>query len=69
MLTEPRVMFFTPSRAVLSAILADEYLTAEVKTKEGRQQSAAGAWASPIKAGTDAKLFNFLPQKYRLPIH
>ena len=30
-------MFFSPSRAVLSAILPDEYLTSEVKTKEGRQ--------------------------------
>ena len=27
MLTEPCVMFFSPSRAVLSAILRDEYLT------------------------------------------
>ena len=35
MLTEPCVMFFLPSRAVLSAILRDEYLTSAVKTKEG----------------------------------
>ena len=35
MLTDPRVMFFSPSRAVLSAILRDEYLTSAVGTKEG----------------------------------
>ena len=28
-------MFFSPSRAVLSAILRDEYLTSAVRTKEG----------------------------------
>ena len=33
MLTEPCVMFFSPSRAVLSAILRDEYLTSAVRTK------------------------------------
>ena len=30
MLTESCVMFFSPSRAALSAILRDEYLTPEV---------------------------------------
>ena len=35
MLTESFVMFFSPSRAVLSAILRDEYLTSAVRTKEG----------------------------------
>ena len=35
MLTDPCVMFFSPSRAVLSAILRDEYLTSAVGTKEG----------------------------------
>ena len=35
MLTEPCVMFFSPCRAVLSAILRDEYLTLAVRTKEG----------------------------------
>ena len=35
MLTESCVMFFSPSHAVLSAILQDEYLTAVVRTKEG----------------------------------
>ena len=35
MLTESCVMFFSPSRAVLSAILRDEYLTSAVRTKEG----------------------------------
>ena len=35
MLTEPCVMFFLLSRAVLSAILRDEYLTSAVRTKEG----------------------------------
>ena len=28
-------MFFSPSRAVLSAILRDEYLTSAVRAKEG----------------------------------
>ena len=28
-------MFFSPSRAVLSAVLRDEYLTSAVRTKEG----------------------------------
>ena len=32
MLTESCVMFFSPSRAVLSAILRDEYLTLAVRT-------------------------------------
>ena len=35
MLTESFVMFFSPSRAALSAILRDEYLTSGVRTKEG----------------------------------
>ena len=47
MLTEPCVMFFSPSLVVLSAVLRDEYLTSAVRTKEGDkagvQQSAAGA--------------------------
>ena len=46
MLTEPFVMFFSRSRAVLSAILRDEYLTSEVRTnqgdKAGSNQPAAG---------------------------
>ena len=32
MLTEPCVMFFSPSGAVLSAILRDEYLTSAVRS-------------------------------------
>ena len=40
MLTEPCVMFFWPSRAVLSAILRDEYLTSAVGTKEGDKAAA-----------------------------
>ena len=35
MLNESCVMFSSPSRAVLSAILRDEYLTSAVRTKEG----------------------------------
>ena len=35
MLTESCVMFFSLSRAALSAILRDEYLTSGVRTKEG----------------------------------
>ena len=34
MLTESCVMFFSPSRAVLSAILRDEYLTSAVRTAD-----------------------------------
>ena len=34
MLTEPCVMFFSPSRAVLSATLRDEYLTSAVRTRK-----------------------------------
>ena len=40
MLTEPCVMFFSPSRAVLSAILRDEYLTSAVGTKELKSPSS-----------------------------
>ena len=32
MLTESRVMFFSPSRAILSAILREDYLTSAVRT-------------------------------------
>ena len=35
MLTESCVMFFPPSRAVLSTILRDEYLTSVARTTEG----------------------------------
>ena len=35
MLTESCVMFFSPSLAVSSGILRDEYLTSAVRTKEG----------------------------------
>ena len=35
MLTESCVMIFSLFRAVLSAILRDEYLTSAVRTKEG----------------------------------
>ena len=39
-------MFFSPSRAVLSAILRDEYLTLAVGTKEGDSffSSKDGRW-------------------------
>ena len=37
MLTEPCVKFFTPSRAVLSAILRDKYLTSAVGTNRRGQ--------------------------------
>ena len=66
MLTESRIMFFPLSRAILSAILREEYLTSAVRTKEGDK---AGSNQPLASAGTDAKLFNFLPQKYRLPFH
>ena len=35
MLAESCVMFFSPSRTVLSAIFPDEYLISAVRTKEG----------------------------------
>ena len=34
MLTESCVMFFSPSRSVLCAILGDDYLTSAVRTKQ-----------------------------------
>ena len=39
-------MFFSPFRAVLSAILRDEYLTSAVRTKEGDSffSSKDGRW-------------------------
>ena len=43
MLTESFVMFFSPSRAVLSAILRDEYLTSAVDFQNGEQQSRSGS--------------------------
>ena len=46
MLTEPCVMFFSLSRAVLSAILRDEYLTLAVRTKEGDK---AGSNQPPVR--------------------
>ena len=35
MLTESCVFFFSPSRAVLSAMFRDEYLTSVVRTNQG----------------------------------
>ena len=46
MLTEPCVMFFSLSRAVLSAILRDKYLTSAVRTKEGDK---AGSNQPPVR--------------------
>ena len=46
MLTEPCVMFFLLSRAVLSAILRDKYLTSAVRTKEGDK---AGSNQPPVR--------------------
>ena len=40
MLTESSVMFFSPSRAVLSVILRDEYLTSAVRPKEGDKEGS-----------------------------
>ena len=53
MLTEPCVMFFSPSRAVLSAILRDEYLTSAVRTKEGDK---AGSNQPPARDPVQFKL-------------
>ena len=53
MLTEPCVMFFWPSRAVLSAILRDEYLTSAVRTKEGDK---AGSNQPPARDPVQFKL-------------
>ena len=40
MLTESRIMFFPLSRAILSAILREEYLTSAVRTKGETRQAA-----------------------------
>ena len=53
MLTESCVMFFSPSRAVLSAILRDEYLTSAVRTKEGDK---AGRNQPPRRRVTQSNL-------------
>ena len=53
MLTESCVMFFSPSHAVLSAILRDEYLTAVVRTKEGDK---AGSNQPPARDPVQFKL-------------
>ena len=46
MLTESRIMFFPLSRAILSAILREEYLTSAVRTKEGDK---AGSNQPPVR--------------------
>ena len=53
MLSESCVMFFSPSRAVLSAILRDEYLTSAVRTKEGDK---AGSNQPPARDPVQFKL-------------
>ena len=46
-------MLFSPSRAVLSAILRDEYLTSAVRTKEGDK---AGSNQPPARDQVQFKL-------------
>ena len=46
MLTESRIMFFPLSRAILSAILREEYLTSAVRTKEGDKAGSSQPPAS-----------------------
>ena len=46
MLSESCVMFFSPSRAVLSSTLRDEYLTSAVRTEEGDK---AGSNQPPVR--------------------
>ena len=53
MLPESCVMFFSLSRAVLSAILRDEYLTSAVRTKEGDK---AGSNQPPARDPVQFKL-------------
>ena len=53
MLTESCLMFFSPSGAVLSAILRDEYLTSAVRTKEGDK---AGSNQPPARDPVQFKL-------------
>ena len=48
MLTESCVMFFSPSRAVLSAILRDEYLTSTAEVKYSSRKIA-------LKTGLDGE--------------
>ena len=53
MLTESCLMFFSPSGAVLSAILRDEYLTSAARTKEGDK---AGSSQPPARDSVQFKL-------------
>ena len=53
MLTESCLMFFSPSCAVLSAILRDEYLTSAARTKEGDK---AGSSQPPARDSVQFKL-------------
>ena len=53
MLTESRIMFFPLSRAILSAILREEYLTSAVRTKEGDK---AGSNQPPARDPVQFKL-------------
>ena len=46
MLTESCVMFFSPSLAILSSILQDEYLTSAVRTKEGEGEESPIYWVT-----------------------
>ena len=46
-------MFFSPSRAALSVILRDEYLTSGVRTKEGGK---AGSNQPPARGPVQFKL-------------
>ena len=49
MLTEPCVVFFSPFRAVLSAILRDEYLTSAVFSSN-RRGPFVGLWHQETEA-------------------
>ena len=53
MITESCLMFFSPSRAVLSAFLRDEYLISAVRTKEGNK---AGSNQPPARDPVQFKL-------------
>ena len=66
MLTESCVMFFSLSRAVLSTILQDEYLTSAVRTKErdkaGSNQPPA---RDPVQFSCDTLIGGF--ESTRIP--
>ena len=69
MLTESRIMFFPLSRAILSAILREEYLTSAVRTKEGDKAGSSQPPASdPVQLSWNwRQTISFLTSKIPAP--